>query len=59
MKSAGPFTQVVNIHRDAEVVIQRPRIFSALSRAATKLNKEELAAFYLRMHEEQLRTPLQ
>ena len=36
-----------------------PRIFSALSRAATKLNKEELAAFYLRMHEEQLRTPLQ
>ncbi len=52
-------TQVVNIHRDAEVVIQWPRIFSALSRVATKLNKEELAAFYLRMHEEQLKTPLQ
>ena len=51
--------QVVDIHRDSEVIIQWQRIFPALSRVAEKLKKFDLAIFYQKMYEEQLKVPLQ
>lgn len=50
--------QAIEIHRYSEVISQWPRIFLLCSRVAGKLGNVEQAAFYKRLHLEQLNTAL-